>query len=709
VLFTVGLKSFEMNRPANCNRLSGEKSPYLLQHAANPVYWWPWCDEAFDAARAEDKPVFLSIGYSTCHWCHVMAHESFEDPDVARLMNETFVNIKVDREERPDVDNVYMTVCRMMTGRGGWPLTIVMTPDRVPFFAGTYFPRESHFGLTGMLELVPRLKHVWESERERILEAGERLTSVLGRSAATTAGRDLTEKTLDLAYEQLNRTFDGTYGGFGEKLKFPTPHNLLFLLRYWRRTGRAAAFAMAEKTLTRMRLGGICDHLGGGFHRYSTDREWLIPHFEKMLYDQALVATAYVEAYQATGKRDYADTARGIFDYVLRDLTSPEGAFYSAEDADSEGVEGKFYVWTEEEMRSALGPEADLAAKVFGVTAEGNFVEEATRARTGTNVLYLKKPLSEFADELGLPLSELEEHAAGIKRKLYAEREKRVRPHRDDKVLTDWNGLAVAALAKGARVLGEPAYAEAAERAVRFILENVRDSDGRLLHRWRDGEAAIAGNLDDYAFLTWGVTELYETVFKPEYLRTALELTDDMIKHFGDGDVGGLFFTPDDAEKLLVRPKEVYDGAVPSGNSVAMLNLLRLARLTGRPELEDESAAVGRAFSQQVAKAPANHAMLMVAVDFAVGPSYEVVVVGDSEADDTGVMLDAVGHAFVPNAVILFVPVGEGQAEITELAPYATGFKAVDGKATAYVCSNYACERPTTDVGEMLKLLGIEE
>jgi len=698
-----------MNRPTNRNRLSGEKSPYLLQHAANPVYWWPWCDEAFDVARAEDKPVFLSIGYSTCHWCHVMAHESFEDPDVARLMNEIFVNIKVDREERPDVDNVYMSVCRMMTGRGGWPLTIVMTPDKVPFFAGTYFPKESRFGLTGMLELVPRLKHLWESERERILEAGERLTTALGSSGSTTVGRDLTEKTLDLAYEQLNRTFDSTYGGFGEKLKFPSPHNVLFLLRYWRRTGRAAALAMVEKTLTAMRLGGICDQLGGGFHRYSTDREWLVPHFEKMLYDQALVATAYVEAYQTTGNREYADTARGIFDYVLRDLTSPEGAFCSAEDADSEGVEGKFYVWTEDEMRSALGVEADLAAKVFNVAAEGNFVGEATGARTGTNILYLKKPLAEFADELGLPLSELEERVASIKRQLYAEREKRVRPHRDDKVLTDWNGLTVAALAKGARVLGEAAYVEAAERAVRFILESVRDSEGRLLHRWRDGEAAIAGNLDDYAFLTWGLVELYETVFNPEYLSTALELTDDVIKHFRDGDAGGFFFTPDDGEKLLVRPKEVYDGAVPSGNSVAMLNLLRLARLTGRTELEDEAAAVGRAFSQQVAKAPANHAMLMIAVDFAVGPSQEVVVVGDREADDTSAMLNAVGRAFVPNAVVLFIPSDKGAAEITELAPYATGFEAVDGKATAYVCSNYACERPTTDVGEMLKLLGIEE
>jgi uncharacterized protein YyaL (SSP411 family) len=691
------------------NRLSGEKSPYLLQHAANPVDWWPWCDEAFDAARAEDKPVFLSVGYSTCHWCHVMAHESFEDPDVARLMNDTFVNVKVDREERPDVDNVYMSVCRMMTGRGGWPLTIVMTPDKVPFFAGTYFPRESRFGLPGMLELVPRLKRIWEEERERILEAANKLNSALGRSATNGIGRDLTEKTLDLAYEQLNRTFDSTYGGFGEKLKFPSPHNVLFLLRYWRRTGRAASLAMVEKTLMAMRLGGICDHLGGGFHRYSTDREWLVPHFEKMLYDQALIATAYVEAYQATGKREYADTAREVFGYVLRDLTSPEGAFYSAEDADSEGVEGKFYVWTEDEMRSALGAETDLAAKVFSVTAEGNFVEEATKARTGTNILHLKKPLPELVDELGLPLSELGERIAGIKRQLYAERERRVRPHRDDKVLTDWNGLTIAALAKGARVLGEAAYAEAAERAVRFILESLRDSNGRLLRRWRDGEAAIKANLDDYAFFTLGLIELYETVFKPEYLRTALELTDDMIRHFRDGDVGGFFFTAADGEKLLVRPKDVYDGAVPSGNSGAMLNLLRLARLTGRAKLENEAAAVGRAFSQQVAKAPANHAMLMAAVSFAVGPSQEVVVVGEPETDDTGAMLDAVGRVFVPNAVVLFIPSDEGAAEVIELAPYATGFESYDGKATAYVCSNYACERPTTEPGKMLKLLGIEE
>jgi uncharacterized protein YyaL (SSP411 family) len=364
------------------NHLAGEKSPYLLQHAANPVDWWPWCDEAFETARAEDKPVFLSIGYSTCHWCHVMAHESFDDPDVASLMNEAFVNIKVDREERPDVDNVYMTACRMMTGRGGWPLTIVMTPDRVPFFAGTYFPREARFGLTGMLELVPRLKHIWEKERERVLETGKKLASALGRSATAGPGRDLTEKTLDLAYEQLNRTFDGAHGGFGGKLKFPTPHNLLFLLRYWKRTGRAAAFSMVGKTLTRTRLGGIYDHLGGGFHRYSTYPEWLVPHFEKMLYDQALIAVAYVEAYQAAGEQEYADTAREIFDYVLRDLTALDGAFYTAEDADSEGVEGMFYVWTEEEILNVLGAEAYLAAKVQYTTPE----EAASRARRRTRV-----------------------------------------------------------------------------------------------------------------------------------------------------------------------------------------------------------------------------------------------------------------------------------------------------------------------------------
>jgi uncharacterized protein YyaL (SSP411 family) len=691
------------------NRLAGEKSPYLLLHAANPVDWWPWCDEAFDAARADDKPVFLSIGYSTCHWCHVMARESFDDPDVARLMNEAFVNIKVDREERPDVDNVYMTACRMMTGRGGWPLTVVMTPDRVPFFAGTYFPKESRSGLVGMLELVPRLKHLWENDRERLLATGEKVASALGLAAAAAPGRDLTEKVLDLAYEQLNRTFDSASGGFGGGMKFPTPHNVLFLLRYWKRTGRAAALAMGEKTLTRMRLGGIYDHLGGGFHRYAVDREWLVPHFEKMLYDQAMIATAYVETYQATGKSEYADTARETFEYVLRDLTSPEGAFYAAEDADSEGVEGKFYVWTEEEMWGLLGTETYLALKLFGVTTEGNFEEEATKKRAGANILHLKKPLPEYAEEVGLPLPELEERAAGIKRTLFAEREKRVRPRRDDKVLTDWNGLTVAALAKGARALRQPAYAEAAERAARFLLENLRGPDGRLLHRWRDGEAAVKGYLDDYAFLAWGLIELYETTYKPEYLRTALDLTDDMTKHFGDAETGGFFFTPDDGDALLVRPKEIYDGAVPSGNSVAMLNLLRLGRLTGRPELEEAAASLGRAFTQKVAKSPANHAMLMAAVDFTVGPSREVVVVGEADADDTRAMLDAVGRAFVPNAVVLFIPKGGDAAEAVELAPYAADFKTVGGMATAYVCSNFACERPTSDIAEMLKLLGIEE
>ncbi|UCE27392.1 MAG: thioredoxin domain-containing protein [Candidatus Coatesbacteria bacterium] len=700
-----------MKRPVKHNRLIDERSPYLLQHAANPVDWWPWCDEAFETARAEDKPVFLSIGYSTCHWCHVMARESFEDREVARLMNDAFVNVKVDREERPDIDGVYTRVCRMMTGRGGWPLTIVMAPDRIPFFAGTYFPKESRFGLPGILELVPELKRLWENERERIIEAGEKLISALAlSSAAKPDGRDLTEKTLGLAYEQLSRAFDGTFGGFGNKPKFPTPHNLFFLLRYWKRTGKAAALAMVEKTLTAIRLGGVYDHLGGGFHRYSTDREWLVPHFEKMLYDQALVATAYIEAYQATGKPEYADTTREVFEYVLRDVTSPDGAFYSAEDADSEGVEGKFYVWTEGEVRRALSAEeTDLVVKVFGVTAEGNFVDEVTKTGTETNILHLKKPLHGFTDELGLTLSELEERVEGIKRKLYAEREKRVRPHRDGKVLTDWNGLMVAALAKGSRALGEPKYAEAAEKAVRFIFENLRAPEGSLLHAWREGVSAVLGYLDDYAFFTWGLIELYETTFKPQYLRSALELAFDMAGSFRDEKTGGFFFAPDDGETLLTRQMEIFDGAVPSGNSVAMLNLLRLGRLTGCIELEETAAAVGRAFSAEVAKAPANHAMLMAAVDFAVGPSHEVVIVGDPGSDDTRAMLDAVGRVHVPNAVVLLVPVGDDRAEITELAPYAEGFDTVKGKATAYVCSNFACERPTNDIGEMLELLGIEE
>ncbi|MGD8627935.1 MAG: thioredoxin domain-containing protein [bacterium] len=720
------------------NRLKKEKSPYLLQHADNPVDWYAWGDEAFEEARAKDKPVFLSIGYSTCHWCHVMEHESFEDERVAELMNDAFVCVKVDREERPDIDQVYMTVCQMMTGSGGWPMTIIMTPDKVPFFAATYIPKENRFGRVGMLELVPRIKEIWQTRRDEVLKTAESVSGALAERSHRPEGDEPGEEAIGRAAAHLMATYDPEFGGFGGAPKFPTPHNLTLLLRRWKRTGDGVLLAAVENTLLKMRLGGVYDHLGFGFHRYSTDREWLVPHFEKMLYDQALLMIAYTEAYQATGKEIYARTAREIAAYVLRDMRSPEGGFYSAEDADSEGAEGKFYVWTEEELRKVLpGREGDLMVRALGVRPEGNFTDEATGVKSAANILHMERPTgrpvgeaadatageapSELARELAGELDmEPGEFAAAFERareKLFRHREKRIHPYKDDKILTDWNGLMIAALARAGSVLDRPEYVEAARRASEFILFQMRLSGGRLLHRYRDGEAGIKGNLDDYAFVVWGLIELYQAEFDAAHLEAALELTGTMLEHFGDPSGGGLYFTPDDGEELLMRRKEAYDGAVPSGNSVAMLNLLRLARLTGRPDLEQQASTVSRAFSGSVSQSPAGHTQFLSAVDFAVGPAFEVVIAGRAGGDDTRTMLGSLRAGYIPNCVVLLRPAGisgdEAHPEtddvmITSIAEFTRPLTGMDGRATAYVCRNFACELPTTDAGTMLDLLGAE-
>ncbi len=692
------------------NRLIFEKSPYLLQHADNPVDWYPWGTEAFEKARKENKPIFLSIGYSTCHWCHVMEHESFEDPEVARLMNEVFVSIKVDREERPDIDNVYMMVSQMMTGSGGWPLTIIMTPDKKPFFAATYIPKENRFGRMGMLELIPRIKEIWATRRGEVLSSANQITAALQQVSQDASGEELDETTLDLAYEQLAKRFDEQHGGFGGAPKFPTQHNFLLLLRYWKRTNTERALQMVEKTLQAMRRGGIYDHVGFGFHRYSTNSRWLVPHFEKMLYDQAMLAMAYTEAYQATGKEEYRKTAGEIFTYVLRDMTAPEGGFYSAEDADSEGEEGKFYLWTEEEIRQVLGSEeADLILKVFNIEKNGNFMEQATGKRAGANILHLRKSLTEIASELKMSDQDLQKRLETARQKLFTYREKRIHPHRDDKILTDWNGLMIAAFAKGARVFDEPRYAEAAKATVDFILKNMRKSDGRLLHRYRDEQASLPAQVDDYAFLIWGMLELYETIFEVRYLQIALDLNRDLIEHFWDDNNGGFYFVADDGENLLVRQKEIYDGAIPSGNSVEMLNLLRLGRITANYDFEEKAARIGRAFSRNVKQSPSAYTQLMVAVDFGVGPSYEVVIAGNSQAEDTKEMLKAIRTQFIPNKVMILRPTEQESPDSDHLAEFTKHHLSIEGKATAYVCLNYNCRLPTTDVNKMLELLNVSK
>jgi uncharacterized protein len=687
------------------NRLISEKSPYLLQHAYNPVDWYPWGTEAFEAAEKEDKPVFLSVGYSTCHWCHVMEKESFEDVTVAALMNETFISVKVDREERPDIDNIYMKTCNLLTGSGGWPLTIVMTPEKRPFFAGTYLPKESRYGRVGMLDLTPRIRDMWINRRDDLVKLSHEITASL-QQKETVAGNEIVESMLGAAYEELSRRFDRQYGGFGSAPKFPTPQNLLFLLRYWKRTRKPEALQMVEQTLRAMRLGGIYDHVGYGFHRYSTDEKWLLPHFEKMLYDQALLTVAYVEVYLATGKAEYRETASEVLDYVLRDMTGPEGGFYSAEDADSEGEEGKFYLWTPEEISQVLGPsDTDLFLRIFNVKAGGNFTDQVTNETPGTNILHLEKSPEEIAADLNMPGQKISEMMKAGLHKLFPVREKRIHPYKDDKILTDWNGLMITALSRAAQAFREPRYAGAAEKAMEFVLRHLRSPEGRLLHRYREGEAALPAHVDDYAFIISGLIDLYEAVFDTRYLETALDLNRYFLRHFWDEEQGGFYFTADDTEEILVRKKEIYDGAVPSGNSVAMMNLLRLGRMTGDSELEEKGLATARAFSGAVKEYPAGYSQLLLAADFAIGPSYEIVVAGDSGSADTKEMVDAVRSRFVPNKIVLFRPVEQEFPAIDRISDFVKSYGRPDGKALAYVCRDRKCQLPADNPGKVLELL----
>jgi len=672
------------------NRLIHEKSPYLLQHAYNPVEWYPWGEEAFQKARDENKLIFLSIGYSTCHWCHVMEEESFEDEEVAALMNEAFVSIKVDREERPDIDSIYMTVAVMMIQSGGWPLNIIMTPDQKPVLAMTYIPKTTRFQRTGMLELIPRIQALWQEDPGKVLDSAEQVTTSLQKYSVVSAGEALQASLLESAYQGLSNQYDPVHGGFGSAPKFPTPHNLSYLLRYWMRSGDEDALIMVEATLRAMRFGGIYDQIGYGFHRYSTDAEWFAPHFEKMLYDQAMIGMAYSEAYLATGKAEFEKTAREIYAYVLRDMRDPKGGFYSAEDADSEGAEGKFYLWTSDEIRELL-PEEEAAFVIdkFNLSESGNFTEGKAKG----NIPHLSQALGEYAGRW-----------EPIREKLFLEREKRIKPYKDDKVLTDWNGLMIASLSKAAQAFDEPEHAQAAQAAADFVLSEMRDENGRLLHRYRGGEVGIRGTVDDYAFLIWGLLELYETIFDAHYLTSAIELQSQLDEHFWDVTSGGYFQTADDGEELLTRIKKFDDSAIPSGNSIAMLNLLRLGSITANTDYIEQADRLSRAFSSMVTRFPHAYPQLLSGFNLALGPSYEVVIVGDPGAEDTQLMLAALRGDFNPNKVVLLRPESQ-HAAIVELAEFTKSMSSIDGKATAYVCANYYCQKPTTDIKVMKKLL----
>ncbi len=592
----------------------------------------------------------------------------------------------------------------LITGSGGWPLTIIMTPQKQPFFAGTYLPKNSRAGMIGLIDLLRNVGQLWEKNRNKFVSTAERVTEYLTRYVrAKQREEELTEIVLDEAFIRLLDSFDQTNAGFGTSPKFPSPHNLLFLLSYWKRRDRRQALEMVEKTLLKMRLGGIFDQVGFGFHRYSTDSKWLIPHFEKMLYDQAMMSIAYIGAYQATGKREYRKTAEEIFEYILRDMRNPEGGFFSAEDADSEGQEGKFYVWTKKEIKQLLGKNADLIIRVFNISKVGNYYDKIHRGETGKNILHFKKPLRELSLELGIKCEELTNILRNVRQKLFDVREKRIHPMKDDKILTDWNGLMIAALAKGAQAFNSIRYVKIAEKAVEFILEKLQRADGRLIHRYRDGEATIDGNLSDYAFLVWGLIELYEATFKINYLEEALRLQEEIIEHFWDKENGGLFFTSDDSEKLLVRNKEFRDGAIPSGNSVTLLNLIRFARMTGKAHYEEKAAALARAFSLHEEGTPSQNTMFLTALDFFIGPAYEIVIVGDPNSKETKNMLQAIRTRFIPNKVILLKK--EKDTSLENLAGFTKDMKAIDGKTTAYICKNFVCNKPVTNIKEVLKIL----
>jgi uncharacterized protein YyaL (SSP411 family) len=683
------------------NRLSQEKSPYLLQHAHNPVDWRPWGKEAFEEARKQNKPIFLSIGYSTCHWCHVMERESFENEAIAAILNENFICIKVDREERPDVDRIYMTYVQATTGGGGWPMSVWLTPDLKPFVGGTYFPPDDRYGRPGFATALHRIAEAWGKDHDRIVSSSENVLEQLRKETqfAPASGLVVSKDTLESGYSVFRRTFDTKRGGFGSAPKFPRPVSHNFLLRYYARTKNKEALDMVVETLHAMAKGGMNDQLGGGFHRYSVDANWFVPHFEKMLYDQAQLAVSYLEAFQITGDRTLGRSARHIFDYVLRDMLDPGGGFYSAEDADSvidaakpeEKGEGAFYVWTQAEIEHALGqPAAKNFCGRFGVEPNGNVHEDPHGEFTGKNILY-----QAHQDD--------EPEIAASKIKLLALRSKRVRPHLDDKVLTAWNGLMISAFAKGGAILAEPRYTQAARRSADFILARLYDpKTGVLLRRYRQQDAAIPGFLDDYAFFAQGLLDLYEADFHLPYLQAAIRLTEKQLDLFEDKSAGGFFSTAMGDSSLVMRIKDDYDGAEPSGNSVTACNLLRLAQMTDRKDFHAATDRLLRAFAPRVGAQPVTAPQMLAAYEFSLSKPKQIVLVGNAGLP---ALLHELNSRFLPHKIVLLVDDEPSRKALSAYLPVIETMTEKDGKATAYVCENYACQLPTADPKKFAELL----
>ena len=682
------------------NRLINETSPYLLQHANNPVEWYPWGPEALERARREEKPILLSIGYSACHWCHVMERESFENEAIAALMNENFVNIKVDREERPDLDAVYMEAVQMLTGSGGWPMTVFLTPDGKPFYGGTYFPPADRMGMPGFPRLLMGVAASYRNNKGEVERVTGQLTQQMGRSGHIEPGlAPLTVETLHQAYSFLASNFDYQNGGFGNAPKFPQPMTPEFLLRYHAHGYNPRALEMVEMTLEKMAYGGMYDQVGGGFHRYSTDAFWLVPHFEKMLYDNALLARLYLHAWQVTGRGLYRRICTETLDYVLREMTDPQGGFYSAQDADSEGEEGKFFIWTPDEIMAVLGTEdGQIFGDYYGVTARGNF--------EGSNILNVKTPPSRFAEARGMSREQVQSVIDRGKEKLLEVRERRIHPLKDDKVLASWNGMMLRSFAEAGAALGRQDYLAAARANAAFLLDQMMDA-GRLLRTWREGEAKLLGYLEDYAAVADGLLALYETGFEARWLEASINLADAMIELFWDDGAGGFYDTGHDAEELVIRPRDIFDNAQPCGSSLAADLLLKLAVITGKDEYSARAAGPMRSINRLMAQAPGGTGHWLAALDFYVSITQEIAVVGPREEEGTRALLEEVFSRYLPNKVLVGASGGEeGSDPVPALnLPLLEGRGLVDGKPTAYVCQNYACQLPVTDAESLARQL----
>jgi uncharacterized protein YyaL (SSP411 family) len=668
------------------NQLAHESSPYLLQHANNPVDWYPWGTEAIERSRREDKPIFLSIGYSACHWCHVMEHESFENPQLARLMNDHFVCVKVDREERPDLDQIYMTAVQLMTGRGGWPMSVFLTPDLRPFYGGTYWPPTQKMGMPGFDQVLLAVADAWQNRREQALQqAGTLVEHIQALAAPEADGAELQQSLITRAAAALERSFDHQHGGFGGAPKFPHPMDLRLLLRVWKREPKRGLLEIVTLTIDKMAAGGMYDQLGGGFHRYSVDERWLVPHFEKMLYDNALLAVSYLEAFQATGNAEYERIVREICDYVLREMTDASGGFYSTQDADSEGEEGKFFVWTPDEIEAVLGAEkAKTFCYVYDVSDAGNFERH--------NIPNLPKTIAQCAKILNRDEAELRSELNESRENLFAAREQRVHPGLDDKVLVAWNGLMIDALSQAGATLRESRYVEAASKAAGFILTQVRRPDGRLLHTWRGGVAKLDAYLDDYAAMANGLVSLYEATFDERWIEASVRLADILIEQFRDADRGGFFYTATDHESLIARQKDVMDNATPSGNSLAATALVRLGKLTGRADYLDAAEESIRAATGVMQQSPTAAGQMLIAMDLLLGPTEEIVVLGDLENAATAEAIALLQSRFQPNKVVALR--SSAATGLSVLDPIFAGKTALPDPPTVFVCENFACQAP---------------